>query len=171
MVVAALLVAGAVAGVSLASPSSSLRTSGEDAPGASDTRASGEDVPGTSDTTRASSAGPEWDGGIPVLPAMLPEGYNGAAPDMGAFESCFGDVNVDGIVDLTDVSLFSRFYNGWSWRQALDLNDDGRIDLSDIGALSPGYNGRCLREGFGGGRFPLGGTVVFGGHQRMRTGE
>ena len=67
--------------------------------------------------------------------------YYGSAPDMGAFESLYfnieADVNGDGIVNIQDVLLILEFIFEYvepeNWQiAAADVNLDGEINIFDI---------------------------------------
>ncbi len=50
-----------------------------------------------------------------------------------------GDINVDNIVDLQDVTSFARYLAGWDEyvnEAALDVNGDGTVNLKDLVLLS-----------------------------------
>jgi hypothetical protein len=52
------------------------------------------------------------------------------------------DINGDGIVNLSDVGIFSSiFYGAYSY--AADFTNDGLVNLSDVGRLASGVGGAC----------------------------
>ncbi len=53
-----------------------------------------------------------------------------------------GDINLDGVVNFTDITLFSPNFNqattaGW---KAGDFNGDGTVNFTDVTLLSPNFN-------------------------------
>lgn len=53
---------------------------------------------------------------------------------------CFGDVNLDGEIDVGDVTCLTRYVNGWNklteyQKQFADINGDGEIDILDVVCL------------------------------------
>lgn len=54
-----------------------------------------------------------------------------------------GDVDGDGIVDMTDVGLIARCYlatpSSPRWNPACDLSGDGIIDMADIGIVAANF--------------------------------
>jgi hypothetical protein len=67
--------------------------------------------------------------------------------DMGAceFQYCFGDLDGDGDVDLTDLSILLGNYGMTSGAEYEDgdLDGDGDVDLSDLSALLSVYGATC----------------------------
>ena len=61
----------------------------------------------------------------------LPEGVDPEDLRLWRTEVVLGDVNLDGIVDGTDVSIIANA-NPNDYDPALDLNDDGKIDHLDV---------------------------------------
>lgn len=78
----------------------------------------------------------------------------GLAPDMGAYEdvpdisSCPGDVNGDGVVNLSDFNIIGiNFGSGpGATRQQGDLNSDGFVDISDFNILGVTFGTNCSDE-------------------------
>ena len=67
--------------------------------------------------------------------------------DMGAYETCVGDLDGDGIVDLADLAQLLGHYGmtaGAAYTDG-DMNGDGAVTLSDLAALL-GVYGRDCRE-------------------------
>ena len=52
----------------------------------------------------------------------------------------FGDVNLDGSVDIADLGQVATYYGeqGVSWKQG-DFNYDGVVDIADLGSLATNY--------------------------------
>jgi len=68
----------------------------------------------------------------------------GAALTSGgvALQMNSADINGSGIVDLSDVAMFSSiFYGAYSY--GADFNADGAITLSDVALLASGVGGAC----------------------------
>jgi hypothetical protein len=68
--------------------------------------------------------------------------YSGSAPDIGAFEydsgspppplPIPGDINNDGSVDLTDLTLVASNFGKNQFDQRADTNSDGTVDIFDV---------------------------------------
>ena len=55
------------------------------------------------------------------------------------FDTEYGDINLDGKIDLIDVGIFGDNYGlSGSWAQG-DFNGDGVVDLIDLGLIGDGY--------------------------------
>lgn len=58
-----------------------------------------------------------------------------------------GDINGDGIVDMTDVGILIRTFGATPtnprWDSEADLNFDNKIDMTDIGIVLRNYNRKC----------------------------
>jgi len=58
-----------------------------------------------------------------------------------------GDINGDGIVDMTDVGELIRAFGTTPtsprWNQEADLNFDNKVDMTDIGIILKNYSKRC----------------------------
>ena len=70
----------------------------------------------------------------------------GGALDVGAYEdACAGDVNVDFVVDLEDLSTLLAQFGGDCGVQpcAGDLNGDGTVDLTDLSLLLASFGTTC----------------------------
>jgi hypothetical protein len=52
------------------------------------------------------------------------------------------DMSGDGLVNLTDVGMFSPIYYG-TYSYAADFNNDGLVNLADVGRLSAGNGKIC----------------------------
>ncbi len=52
------------------------------------------------------------------------------------------DISADGIVNLTDVGMFSSIFYG-AYDYAADFTNDGVVNLSDVGRLASGVGGSC----------------------------
>ena len=65
--------------------------------------------------------------------------YNGSAPDMGAFEwnaeQEFGDLNTDGVLDVSDIVIMVDIVFTSSYEFIADMNVDGIVNIIDIIAL------------------------------------
>ena len=60
----------------------------------------------------------------------------------GGVETCFpGDANLDGRVDINDLTIVLAHYNqsGMTWSQG-DFNGDGRVDINDLTIVLANYN-------------------------------
>ncbi len=55
---------------------------------------------------------------------------------------CIGDGNIDGEVDSTDVSLWTRINRTWGLSSMFDFNLDGKTDFADL-ALIQQHGGKC----------------------------
>ncbi len=69
-------------------------------------------------------------------------GYQGSAAQFLA-PFTRGDVNGDGAVDISDVSLLGSYFGGkatLTCLDAADVNDDGRVDVSDLKRLTDYYS-------------------------------
>lgn len=58
-----------------------------------------------------------------------------------------GDVNGDGIVDMSDIALVARAFGSFpgdpKWNPDLDINQDGFIDLTDIAIVARNFGKGC----------------------------
>jgi hypothetical protein len=63
------------------------------------------------------------------------------------FTPCIGDVNNDGVVDISDLSLVLSAYGAQegdpNYSAAADLNHDGSVDLADLSLLFSNFGGQC----------------------------
>jgi len=63
------------------------------------------------------------------------------AADVLEFFPCDTDLNNDGVVNLTDVVIFSDFYNRYfflgEYEPRADFNNDGKINLTDLIIFAP----------------------------------
>ncbi len=60
-------------------------------------------------------------------------------------QTCAGDINCDGFVDLNDLAIFLSNYgmtSGATWKDG-DFDGDGDVDLSDLALLLANYGGPC----------------------------
>jgi hypothetical protein len=76
---------------------------------------------------------------------------HGTVVSVAAVTPLPGDVNLDGAVDFTDVTVLSQNYNqttmlGWS---AGDFNGDGVVDFYDLTVLAQNYNRGVTGSGAG----------------------
>jgi len=53
------------------------------------------------------------------------------------------DINADGVVNLTDVTMFSQDIFGWTYQFRSDFHYDGIINLSDLSILGEGFGASC----------------------------
>ena len=53
------------------------------------------------------------------------------------------DINVDGVVNLTDVAMFSQDFFGWTYQFRSDFHYDGIVNLSDLAILGEGLGASC----------------------------
>jgi hypothetical protein len=62
--------------------------------------------------------------------------------------SCPGDLDDDGVRDLTDFTLFAATYGSVigdaNYSPCADLDSDGVVDLTDFGLFAAGYGVSCL---------------------------
>ncbi len=61
-------------------------------------------------------------------------------PDGGGLA---GDLNGDGVVDLSDLGTLLSAYGCSGSCGVADLDDDGDVDLSDLGVVLSAYGTRC----------------------------
>ncbi len=104
-----------------------------------------------------------WDGTAWVIPntnangTMLEKFNTGQAPAIIITLAHYGDVNLDGLSDQTDLGLFAQNYeimgpgvaDGRNWAQG-DFSGDGIVDQTDLGLLAQYYE----VYGFGGAAVP-----------------
>ena len=63
---------------------------------------------------------------------------------IGAFADAAGDVNGDGFVNVTDVSIISAYIKGIKTlenTEQADINEDGRVYISDISIIAAKVKG------------------------------
>ena len=76
-----------------------------------------------------------------------PDTGTGTPPivDMGIYEyQCRGDLNGDGIIDLSDLATLLAHYGSITERYADgDLDQDGHVDLADLAGLLANYGLEC----------------------------
>jgi len=53
------------------------------------------------------------------------------------------DINLDGVVNLTDVAMFSQDFFGWTYQFRSDFHFDGFLNLSDLAILGEGIGASC----------------------------
>ena len=53
------------------------------------------------------------------------------------------DINADGVVNLTDVAIFSQDIFGWTYQFRSDFHYDGIVNLSDLTILAEGFGASC----------------------------
>ncbi len=71
-----------------------------------------------------------------VAPALVLAGPG----DTALFRQARGDVNLDGRLDIADITLLTHYLNGGarpsrSSLEAMDINRDGRVDIADLTVL------------------------------------
>jgi len=94
-----------------------------------------------------------------ALPLDLTLGprFLGDAVDMGAYEWCIGDLDLDGQVDGADLGAL---LNQWGLSGLGDLDGDGMVDGADLGILLNNW-GPCSTENESGGSMLLSGGGAF----------
>ncbi len=87
------------------------------------------------------------DAGV-ILPGINDQGdhaYQGAAPDIGAYEYCTleGDVDGNGDVDIADVMAVAADWHNPDFDPAHDLDHDGDVDIVDIMLVAVHWGEGC----------------------------
>jgi hypothetical protein len=107
---------------------------------------------GFGDDLNALDVTPDCDGsGLPdvveVLTGVVPDINGNGIPDPCECPPCPGDLDGDGVRDLTDFTLFAAAYGSVvgdaNYNLCADLDGDGVVDLTDFGLFAAGYGVAC----------------------------
>lgn len=84
----------------------------------------------------------------PDIPSPLPG--SSLRADIGAVEApdptdvtCIGDINGDGIVDLSDLSILLSQFGNINPNGVADLNGDGVVDVNDLSIMLNAFGSEC----------------------------
>jgi hypothetical protein len=78
---------------------------------------------------------------------LVPDINGNLIPDPCECPPCPGDLDGDGVRDLTDFALFAAAYGSVvgaaNYNLCADLDGDGVVDLTDFGLFAAGYGVPC----------------------------
>jgi LPXTG-motif cell wall-anchored protein len=82
---------------------------------------------------------------IPTAPSPIPQNLEVIPP--GAFFDCFGDINMDGVTDMSDLAILQvNFGKSPATKAEGDLNGDGIVDNADFALLQANFQNVVIPE-------------------------